>query len=58
MFLDLIRHLFSKREKIRSDIYVTSGGGFGMKSGHLFKNKQETLDLLDKINKIIDKRWK
>ncbi len=56
MLLYLIKYLFSKKEKIRPDIYVTSGGGFGMKSGHLFKNKQESLDLLDKLNKIIEKR--
>ena len=54
MIISLLKYLFLSKNKIRSDIYVTDGGGFGMKSGHLFKNKKESLALLDKISNSIN----
>ena len=54
MLRHLLKFFFIKRSNIRSDIYVTDGGGFGMKSNHLFKNKKESLELLDKINTSIN----
>ena len=36
-------------------IKVTSGGAFYMKSKDIFNNKKETVELIQKLNKSVDK---
>lgn len=46
-----------KKRKEKSDVkrvHVTSSGAFYMKSEDLFNNKEETLELLRKLNKSVE----
>jgi hypothetical protein len=54
--IEIIRFIFNwntrKRTSDITKVKVTEGGGFYMRSEDLFSNKEKSLELLDKLNKI------
>ncbi len=57
--MNIFKYLFYWRKTLKNSdikyIKITNNGSFHMQSKHLFKDKKEALELLNKINEYVDK---
>lgn len=54
--IDFIKKMIKFKKSKFDHIKIYWDGSFGLKDGHLFKNKEETLQFLRKLNKALENR--